>query len=100
MKMKQSYQIETGEWKIPAVMEKKKSEIVKKQNKRPSNKTLPAMLKRNVECWILLHIKYKTYETKETKSYENVDNNWSAHQLDMNDTKDWDDARLIETTIM
>ena len=54
---------------------KKKSEIVKKQNKRPSNKTLPAMLKRNVECWILLHIKYKTYETKETKSYENVDNN-------------------------
>ena len=29
---------------------KKKWEIVKKQNKRPSNKTLPAMLKRNVEC--------------------------------------------------
>ena len=86
--------------KDPGCHGKNKCEIVKKQNKRPSSKTLPAMLKRNVECWILMHIKYKTYETKETKSYENVDNNWSTRQLDVNDTKDWDDARLIETTII
>ena len=86
--------------KDPGCHGKNKCEIVKKQNKRPSSKTLPAMLKRNVECWILMHIKYKTYETKETKSYENVGNNWSTHQLDVNDTKDWNDARLIETTIM